>query len=504
MFDDLFSVEMGAGASQAMDAEQAESLLKTLSVGHGYLGAPGSLVGGGALGIESIDSTLKSVTFDASNLMFWPSIAQDRAYSLVEQYVRTNSYGDGGTPYIPESGSPVMNDAEYNRHAQKVVFFSTRRGVSLASTLVRQNFGGDVEGRETQNGTLWMLEKLEREMYKGNADFSNAGVFDGSTGSIPMKLQNLNLMGAEQQIRAGDTDFSAQSRAFDGYGGAQSVMYSLDGEILNESVLETEANVLVENFGRPSELHVSPKNLSDFIKQFYPKERVNQLGVADGKAGYIVREFITTAGGIQLRPNVFLKPKESKKSNSDRAGVPAVPGGLENNAVASVVAGSGNALDQAAGSSKLKAGDIYVYEVTACNEQGEAAASLVSEPVTVTTDGNQVTFKIVDPTSGFLPTHYAVYRTSAQGSGSRMFIGYVSRSAAKTLFTDLGNKVAGGASCYMVDLRPEIMIWKQLAPLLKINLAAIGTAKEFLLWLSGTLIIFSPRKSGIIENVGRA
>ncbi len=505
MFDDLFSVEIGAGASQAMDANQAEELLKTLQVGHGYLGAPTQLVGGGALGVESIDGTLKSVTYDATNLVMWPSVSQDRAYSLVEQYVRTNAYGDEGSPYIPESGSPVMNDANYNRSAQKVMFFSTRRGVSLAATLVRQNFGNDIESLETQNGTMWMLEKLERELYLGNALFSNAGNFDGSLPAIPIKMQNLNLMGADQQIRSGNTDYTAQARAFDGYGGTQTVILSKAGDILNESDIELEANVLVENFGRPSELHLPPKQLSDFIKQFYPKERVNQLGVESGRAGYIVREMVTTAGGIQLRPNVFLKPKQGVKVSPDRVGVPGMPAGLNNNAAASVVFGSGNAIDQTAGSSLLSAGDIYMYQVTAVNEQGESAAYIQSVSVTIATTGNYVTFKILDPTSGNQPTHYAVYRTPNTGAGPALFIGYVARSGSgQTLFTDLGNRTQGAATCYMFDMRPEVMIWRQLSPLLKINLAAISTAKEFLLWLAGTLILFAPRKSGVIDNVGIA
>lgn len=504
MFDDLFSVEIGAGASQAMDANQAEELLKTLQVGHGYLGAPTQLVGGGALGVESIDGTLKSVTYDATNLVMWPSISQDRAYSLVEQYVRTNAYGDEGSPYIPESGSPVMNDANYNRSAQKVMFFSTRRGVSLAATLVRQNFGNDIESLETQNGTMWMLEKLERELYMGNALFSNAGVFDGSIQSIPIKMQNLNLMGADQQIRSGNNDFTAQARAFDGYGGNQTVVLSKSGDILNESDIELEANVLVENFGRPSELHLPPKQLSDFIKQFYPKERVNQLGVESGRAGYIVREMVTTAGGIQLRPNVFLKPKQSPKISPDRMGVPGAPATLTNNAAQSVVTGSGNAIDQASGSSQLQAGDVYFYQVTSVNEQGESSALLQSVAVTVATTGNVVTFKIGDPSAGNQPTHYAVYRTPNTGAGPAQFIGYVARSGTTTLFTDQGNRTQGAATCYMFDMRPEVMIWRQLSPLLKINLAAISTAKEFLLWLAGTLILFAPRKSGVIDNVGVA
>lgn len=491
MFEDLFNVGLNTGASQSMDAQQAEELVKTLQIGHANgLAAPGSLVGGAALVAESLDSTLKSVTYDATNLVFWPSVAQDRAYSLTEQYVRTNSYGDGGSPYIPESGSPAMNDSEFNRHAQKVVFMSTRRGVSLASTLVRQALGADPETREAQAGTLWILEKLERELYKGLADFSNAGEHDGAMSAIPLKLQNLNLAGAEIQIVQGDSDFSAQSRAFDGYGGDRSVIVDKAGDILNESDFEELANIISENFGRPSECHMDPKTMSDFIRQFYPKERVNQLGVADGKAGYIVREMMTTAGGVQLKPNVFLKPKQKAKSQSDRAGVPV--------AALTLSAAAAVGID-----SSLKSGESYAYAVALCNEQGESVAQDIAAPVAVAADGDGVDVSITDASS--TASHYAVYRTAAAGSGAKQFVGYVKRAASgSTTFRDKGRRVQGAAQAYMLDMRPEIMVWRQLAPLMKINLAPITTAKEFLLWLAGTLIIFAPRKSGFFKNIGRA
>lgn len=491
MITNLFNVQQGSMASAAVDAAQAEELAKTMTVGHAYLGAPGSLTGGSAMQMESIDSVLHSVTYDSSHLQLWPAIPQDRAYSLVEQYVRTNSYGDGGSPYIPEAGSPAMNDSEYNRHAQKVVFFATRRGVSLPSTLVRMNFGGDIESKEAEAGTLWMLEKLERELYKGLADFSNNGAFDGAMSAVAPKLSNLNLAGIEQQIRAGDSDYTAQSLAFDGYGGQQSVITSKDGDLIDETVIEDLANVLVENFGHPNELHAAPKQISDFVKQFFPKERVNQLGLQDARAGYVVRTMATTAGDISLKANVFLKPKESARSNNARAGVPAAPA-----SAAAALASDGD--------SKLKAGEQYIYQVTAANEQGEGASYVESSAVTIANDGENVKVTIAQPVSGAAPTHYAVYRTSKNGSGARKFIGYVARSGASTVFTDRGAKMEGAATAYMLDLRPEIVVWKQLAPLMRLNLAQISMAKEFILWLAGCVICAAPRKMGIIENIGRA
>lgn len=490
MFNDLFNVQNGAVSSAALDAAQAEELAKTMTVGHGYLGAPGNLVGGGAVQMESVDGTLRSVTYTAENLVFWKSVPQDRAYSLVEQYIRQQGFGDQGSPYIPESGSPTMNDSEITRHAQKVVFMATRRGVSLPATLVRMNLGGsDLESFEAQSGTLWILERLERELYKGNADYSNNGYFDGQ--GIPAKMSNLNLTGLQVQIEQGQNDYSAQASAFLGFGGDQSVVFDREGELVDEAVIEDLANVLVENFSHPSEMHMTPKNMSDFIKAFYPKERVMNLGIQDGKAGYIVKEMVTTAGPIALRANVFLKPKEGPKTQPDRRDVPNAPA-------------SATAAVAADGDSKLKAGDKYVYEVASCNEQGESSATATSAQVTIANDGEVAKVTIASPAGGPAPSHYAMYRTSKAGSGKREFIGYVARNAANTIFTDRGHKIQGAAQAFMFDMRSEILVWKQLAPLTKIQLAQLGLAREFILWLAGTLIVFAPRKLGMIRNIGRA
>jgi hypothetical protein len=491
VIQNLFNVQQGNMASQAMDASQAEELAKTMTVGHAYLGAPGSLVGGAAMQMESIDSVLRSVTYDSSHIKLWSAIPQDRAYSLVEQYVRTNSYGDGGSPYIPEAGSPSMNDSEYNRHAQKVVFFATRRGVSLPSTLVRMNFGGDIESKEAEAGTLWMLEKLERELYKGLAEFSNNGVFDGAASAIAPKLSNLNLAGIEQQIRAGQNDYTAQSTAFDGFSGADSVIYDRAGELIDETVIEDLANTLIEQFGHPNELHTAPKQISDLVKQFYPKERVNQLGMQDARAGYVVRTMATTAGDISLQANVFLKPKDTARSSNARAGVPNAP----------VSATAALATD---GDSKLKSGETYIYQVTAANEQGEGASFVESTALAVDADAKNIKLTIVQPAGGAAPTHYAVYRTAKSGAGARKFVGFVARQGASTVFVDRGHKTEGGATAYMLDLRSEVMVWRQLAPLMRLNLAQVSMAKEFILWLAGCVICAAPRKLGIIENIGKA
>jgi hypothetical protein len=232
--------------------------------------------------------------------------------------------------------------------------------------------------------------------------------------------------------------------------------------------------------------------MSDFVKTFFPKERVNSLGIADGKAGYVVREMVTSGGSVALKPNIFLKPKESPLSQAARAGVPNAP-------VSATVA-----TPSVDGESKLKAGEKYRYLVTAVNEQGEGSGYAESAEAVIANDGECVKLTIVQPAGGNTPSHYAVYRTSKAGAGARKFVGYVARSGASTVFTDRGHKLEGAATAYILDMRPEILVWKQLAPLMKLNLAQVSMAKEFILWLAGTLILFAPRKEAVIANIGRA
>ena len=46
------------------------------------------------------------------------------------------------------------------------------------------------------------------------------------------------------------------------------------------------------------------------------------------------------------------------------------------------------------------------------------------------------------------------------------------------------------------------MTFKQLAPMTKINLATVAASFEWLQVLYGTLIVYTPRKHFIYENIG--
>ena len=467
--------------------EEVDALNKALTAGYGYSGAPTSFARGTPLMVESLEASLKSTTWQMKNLVLWPAIPVDKAYNTVEQYTRITSYGGNGMPYFNEGGSPREEDSNYNRETQRIVYFGTRRRVTHAMMLVRVAFG-DAVAREINNGNMWLLQNIERELYNGNAHFSNAGAFDGNPGAIP--ADTLALNGLDQQIRQGDADAKVQAVAFDGFGGALSVVRDLRDALLSEDEMEEGAVSILNNFGVPVELHLDPLSLSQFSRQFFPKERIPNMGVADGRAGFVLREFVSSAGAFALKPNVFMRPKDLAKARPDNDSAPAAP--------AAPATANGGA-DVGSG---FVVGETYTYKASALNEQGESAGSAASGTETIATADEQINVTITNVAGA---KQYAVYRTDNGGAANtEKFIGMVKQAAgATTVFNDANAKLPGRAQAYLLYLDPEAMVFKQLAPLSKINLATVAASFEWLQVLYGTLIVFTPRKHFLYENIGR-
>jgi len=468
--------------------EEVDALNKALTAGYGYSGAPSSFAGGTPLMVESLEASLKSTTWQMKNLVLWPSLPVDKAYNTIEQYSRVTAYGGNGAPYFNEGGSPREEDSIYNRETQKIVYIGTRRRVSHPMMLVRVAFG-DAVAREINNGNMWLLQNIERELYFGNGLYSNAGSFDGNPTAI--NSDSLALNGLDQQIRQGDTDSKSQAIAFDGFGGAISVIRNLGDALLSEDEMEEGAVSILNNFGTPTEAHLDPMSLSRFSRQFFPKERIPNMGVADGRAGFVLREFVSSAGVFALKPNVFMRPKSDPKVRADGSSTPATP------AQPTHAHGGANV------GTDFVTTDTFYYKMAAINEQGESLASISSAVVNCTTAGESLLISVAAVTGA---KSFAVYRTdSGAAAGTEKFIGYVKADfTGAVTFTDLDKKLPGRPEAFLLYMDPEALVFKQLCPLAKINLATVAAAFEWLQVLYGCLIVFCPRKHFIWENMGVA
>ena len=462
----------GYGASTMRDVEEFN---KALSAGSGYSGAPASLTGGGVLQVESLDRSLKSVTYEMRNIKFWAAIAKDQAYNTIEEYNRIAAYGDQGRGFISEGALPRSEDTTYSRQVQRVRFVGVTRELTHVYTLVR-NAHGDAIAREIRNGTMRILEISERALYEGRGLYSNAGKFDGGA---PILEEDLAWEGLDIQIRSGDTDATAKAQAFEGFGLDESVIRDLRGAILDEDELEEMARIIMENFGAPNLLYLDTKAHADLSKQFYPKERINTMGVQQGRAGFVLREFDSSAGSFALESNVFIRPKRTPFSTV--TGAPAAPGTLNSSATSD-------------SDSKFSAKDAgtFEYRASALNENGEGPQSVAKAQAVAAGQRADI---VIPATTGTVT--YAMYRSAAGATTGHEFIGYVAPSAVGggVTFKDLNHKLPGLSQAYLLSNEAEIMRFKQLAPLMKLDLAIIATAYRWAQLLYGTPVVYSPRKN---------
>lgn len=365
---------------------------------------------------------------------------------------------------------PQVQDASYERRTALVKYVTTQREVDHPTTLVRPAHG-NVIAQETQNGGIWILERVERALYTGRSDVI-AEAWDG----------------IDTQIRS---DPSA----------ANTSIIDLRGGILTEDNIEDATNRVIENYGVPTDLYAAPKALSSMVKQFYPRERFTMPAPVDGTVGMSVNKIRTQAGLINLKGNIFLRSgkNNSVKNAPNAANAVRAPVAPTNAAVAT----PGPFADSLFGVSDI---GTWRYRTAAVNRFGESAASATSTAAIVAA-GDYITLTITngvdtaDPTTG-----YNIYRCPIVNgvAGTEQFMWQVPRiaGAATTVFVDKNRYLPNTSKAYLKQMNLQGLSFRQLAPMMKIPLATIALSIRWAMLLYGMPIIYATRKFVIFDNVG--
>jgi len=451
-----------------------DDLKKAIDTGNYAYGTsvPGDLTQGAAWQVESLDSTLRNVTYKMKNLKLWPDIPKSQAYNVVEEYNLEQAHGGDEPIFITDGGLPNENDFTVSREVAQVKFLGCRRQVTHPATLVKPAHEPLI-AHQIKTGTMWILGRLERELFRADSDIS-ALEFDG----------------VEKQIREKGIDAEYIPSEFAGFGNSDEVVIDLRGEVLDEDVLEEAANNIAENFGFPSDLYLGTRQHSDLSKQFYPKERIPQMGQADGKAGYVLAQFVSSAGIFDLKGNVFNRPRRGAVT------------GVGNAPTAVAAADSTSAVDSEW--TTAEQGD-YLYKVSAVySASGESPAGLAAAAYSKANDNTvDVTWTAPAPPSGETILAYNIFRSAKDGAAATCeFVGRV--AGGVTAFEDFNAFLPGLASAFLLQVDAENVMWKQLAPLMKMDLAIVAPAYRWMQLLYGCPIIYTPRKNVVLENIGRA
>lgn len=443
-------------------AEEVYNLQKALRSGQDR-NAPSTVVPGDGFTLkpESLDRTLKNVTYKSEHIVAWKTWNKKAAYNTVEEYSRLRDYGNGVAAFIDEGELPSEDDATYSREFDVIKYMGTTRRVTHVMQTVRSHIGS-VVAQETVNGTLWLLRQVEKALFYGDANL----VSQEFNGLFPLIRDNA----------------------------AAANIIDLRGKGLNQDVVEEGAHIVRSspNYGMATDLYMSDGAYSDFARLFYPTQRSDIPNTPDGMVGFTVNGMRTQAGPIRFRPDVFIEP--GRVPNAAGVGDVAKRPGAPTLGTPTAAADS-NPLFIAS-----DVGD-YIYKVAARNRFG-ISTPVATAAVTVAA-GDKVTITIADGSP--VASCYIIFRTEKNGAAATAVeITQVKRTGATTTYVDRNENLPSCSSAALIQGNEENLVIKQLAPFTRIPLATIDTSMRWSQILYLALTLHSPNKNILFKNVGRA
>lgn len=456
--------------------EQLNDLMKALEAGQ-YNAAPSTLTQGSALQTEDLSPVMETVTFDDSHIKLQKMLSIKDAKSTLIQYNRQLDYGIFGGSAQYEGGIGEEDTSNFVRAIAPMAFYSTTRRVSVAANYIQAFDGQKAEDRSAADAAMKLAADIEFDLFRGQEDFSNAGVFDGNPAVV---AQVPNMIGVNQQIRESDSLSNTQDLMFAEYGSDQTVVVSVNGTLLQTHIEDAAVKSAMQH-GSADKLVLDPISLSAYNKIAFAKERIMLAGSAQEASGANLRTQWTSSGAVALEPSRFLSGKT--RPSRARAGSPAAP------ATVTPVAAP-------AAASVLAAGD-YWYRATAVNERGESVATAAATATTVAAgDGVTVTIAAVAGAK-----YFNVYRSVDGGNANNAkFIGRVKAAGAgATAFIDLGNRAPGSVTGYL--LQSNTMGIHQLAPYSRLKLAVSDLSLPEAHYRFLCLAVKQPRKNALLENI---
>ena len=441
---------------------------------------------GAPLKVESLEKTLKHLTFRESDIRLWKDLPKKAAYNTVEEYNQQTSYGANRGGWNREGELPEEEDSIFVRRAQLVKYLGVTKSVTHQMTLVNTTVGSIME-RTIKDGTMWILRTLNQGLYFGNEKL------------VP---EQFNGFLAQQQE-------SGAWSSFDAYMGSQNVV-DLRGGILSEDAIEDGANTIVENYGMGTQIYGAPSVLSNFVKNFYGNKFIqpNTPALSNGIMGQRVQAFDSQFGQIRLNHDIFFKKLPSKNSQSAATSQKAPAKPVWDTADAVTV-------QNAPALSKFKtadAGNVY-YAVSAINRFGESQLAIYETAAAVVA-GCAIDLKFAAGVGTNAATAFRIYRTKVGATATGEFYplfevsvseqtaGYDGASAG--LIRDLNHFLPDCDQAMLVQFDNEVVEFAQLAPLMKMDLAVLSPAFRFMVLLYGTPFLYAPKKMVRFINIGNA
>lgn len=450
------------------------------------------------LKVESLEKTLKLLEFRMKDVKLWNAIPKLVAYNTVEEYIQLESYGADRGGFYSEGELSDVEDSQYRRKAELVKYIQVTGEVTLQAQMVRSYV--DAMRKEVENKTMWIVRKVSSALTKADS---------------AMISQEFNGIYAQHALIGNAADSIYAS--LDAYQDSTSVI-DLRGRSLTQSDLEDGSVNVDANFGNVDSLFGPPSVMSGLYKDYFERQRIiTGVSSATGVIGTVPRAIDTQFGQVAINQDKFMA-KTSARLLSALATSPKAP------TAPSVT--SQTLVADATASCRFAAGEVHTgalgtvfYGVSAINQYGESAITVFSNTVKITTTAaNSVDLVFAAGAGGsYAATAFVIYRSKVTAAtnattGAVLFYplfkvtaaqrtaGYDGASAGAV--RDRNRFLPDTQEAFATEMTDDVLYFKQLSPISKLDLAINGPSNRFLTYLWGTPVLATPKKMVRFVNVG--
>jgi len=426
---------------------------------------------------ESLETTLKVLEYRQKDIKLLNRMPKLTAYNTVEEFLQLQSYGIDRGGFYNEGELSDTEDSQYVRRAEKIKYLQITGEVTMQAQMVRSYV--QAMTKEVENKAMWITRKANIAMTKGNSDI------------IPQEWNGLY----KQHQNVGISD-GALYNSLEAYF-TSNVVIDLRGKSLKQSHVEDGAVAVDANYGNVSDLFAPTTVISALSKDYYEKQRILQNGSAEHYTyGTIPKAISTTLGDVALMTDKFMANPRGWKI-AEKMADPKAP--------SAPTAGANPAL-AADGSAKFVAGETGAirYGVSALNRFGESAITLLGAADITVTVGSAIDLTFTATAGSNATTGYRIYRTKPgmpytetfypifDISTAELAAGY--DGAAPLSVRDRGRFLPDTESAFITEMVDDVLSFKQLAPISKLDLAVISMSRRFITFMFATPQLYTPRK----------
>lgn len=440
---------------------------------------------------ESLETTLKLLEFRQQDIRLLNKMPKMTAYNTVEEFLQLESYGANRGGFYNEGELSDVEDSKYVRRSELIKYIQITGEVTMQAQMVRSYV--DAMKKEVENKVMWVTRTANQALTKADSSI------------VPQEWNSIYAQ--HESIGTGDGFLYNTLEEYYNSG----VIIDKRGASLTQEDVENGAVIVDDNFGGVSDLFAPTSVISGLSQDFFDRQRIMMNGGGyNGVIGTVAKSIDTTLGTVALQPDKFMKHEFNNgrllTDNATSPKAPAVPTAGTNPAIVS---------DSLAKFVSGDAGTVY-YAVASLNKSGESALTLLNSSAVTLVAGSSVDLTFTAGAGAYPATGYVIYRSEVTSAGTsagvkfypifkistaQLSAGFDGGAAGKV--RDRGRFLPNTEQAFITEMVDDVLSFKQLAPISKLDLAVLSMSRRFITFLFATPQVYTPKKIVRYINVGK-